>query len=35
LNADNITDRFYVDPLSNAILPAPGRTLRAGLTMKF
>ena len=35
LNADNITDRYYIDPLSNAVLPAPGRTLRAGLNMQF
>ncbi len=34
-NADNITDRYYIDPLSNAVLPAPGRTLRASMTMKY
>ena len=34
-NADNIFDRYYIDPLSNAVLPAPGRTLRAALTAKF
>ncbi|MDQ8698884.1 TonB-dependent receptor domain-containing protein [Hyphomicrobium sp. LHD-15] len=34
-SANNITDRYYVDPLSNALLPSPGRTLRADLTMKF
>ena len=35
LNADNITDRYYVDPLSNALLPSPGRTLRTGLTLRY
>lgn len=32
---DNLTDRYYVDPLGLAAVPAPGRTIRAGLTAKF
>jgi hemoglobin/transferrin/lactoferrin receptor protein len=37
LNAsvDNITDRYYLDPLAHSFMPAPGRTFRAGLTFKF
>jgi hemoglobin/transferrin/lactoferrin receptor protein len=37
LNASvqNITDRYYLDPLAQSYMPAPGRTFRAGLTVKF
>lgn len=32
LSIENITDQYYVDPLSLALVPSPGRTIRAGLT---
>ncbi|WP_198027481.1 TonB-dependent receptor [Aquamicrobium defluvii] len=37
LNASvhNITDRYYPDPLAQSYMPAPGRTFRAGLTLRF
>jgi hemoglobin/transferrin/lactoferrin receptor protein len=35
LSAENITDRYFIDPLGGAGLPAPGRTLRTSLTTKF
>ncbi len=37
LNASvqNITDRYYLDPLAQSYMPAPGRTYRAGFTVKF
>jgi hemoglobin/transferrin/lactoferrin receptor protein len=35
LNVENLTDRYYVDPLSLALMPSPGRTLRASMTVKF
>ena len=31
----NLTDRYYLDPLSPSYMPAPGRTVRFGLTAKF
>ncbi|MGF6147592.1 Probable TonB-dependent receptor NMB1497 precursor [Kingella potus] len=31
----NLTDRYYLDPLSPSYMPAPGRTLRFGLTARF
>ena len=31
----NLTDRYYLDPLSPSYMPAPGRTIRFGLTAKF
>ncbi|KAB0542080.1 TonB-dependent receptor [Kerstersia gyiorum] len=34
-NIDNLTDRYYVDPLSLGMVPAPGRTARLGLTLNF
>ncbi|WP_084683132.1 TonB-dependent receptor [Neorhizobium vignae] len=34
LQAENLTDRFYVDAL-DGFTPAPGRTIRAFLTAKF
>ncbi|MGU3577010.1 TonB-dependent receptor domain-containing protein [Brucellaceae bacterium C25G] len=35
LSVDNLTDQYYVDPLSLGNMPAPGRTVRAGVTAKF
>ncbi len=32
---ENLTDRYYVDPLSLVQQPGPGRTARVGLTGKF
>jgi hemoglobin/transferrin/lactoferrin receptor protein len=32
---ENIFDRYYLEPLSIARAPSPGRTLRAAFTMKF
>ncbi|AMB87664.1 hypothetical protein AWM79_21180 [Pseudomonas agarici] len=31
----NLTNVYYVDPLAQSFMPAPGRALRTGLTMKF
>lgn len=35
LSVENLTDRYYFKPLSQASLPAPGRTIRANLTLRF
>ncbi|MDK2353068.1 MULTISPECIES: TonB-dependent receptor [Pseudomonas aeruginosa group] len=37
LNASlqNLTDRYYLDPLAQSFMPAPGRTLRVGMRAKF
>ena len=35
LSVENLTDQYYVDPLSLGNMPAPGRTVRAGMTAKF
>lgn len=32
---ENLTDRYYVDPLSLVTMPGPGRTFYASLTAKF
>jgi len=32
---ENVFDRYYVDPMSIAKQPAPGRTMRIGGTLKF
>ncbi|QLF91700.1 TonB-dependent receptor [Pseudomonas sp. ABC1] len=32
---NNITNRYYIDPLARAMLPAPGRTMKAGFTLRF
>lgn len=32
---NNITNRYYLDPLSRTVMPAPGRTLKMGLTARF
>lgn len=34
-SAENVTDRYYLAPLSVATLPAPGRTLRIGAAIQF
>ncbi|WP_068089105.1 TonB-dependent receptor domain-containing protein [Polycladidibacter stylochi] len=34
-SASNLTDRFYLDPISQSDMPAPGRTFRANFSMKF
>lgn len=31
----NLTDRYYLDPLTRSLLPAPGRTVRISLTGRF
>lgn len=31
----NLTDRYYIDPLTRSMMPAPGRTLRLGLNAQF
>ena len=31
----NLTDRYYLDPLSRSLLPAPGRSVRLSLTGRF
>ena len=35
LSLQNLTDRYYLDPLAQSFMPAPGRTLRMGLVTKF
>ncbi|NVZ69136.1 TonB-dependent receptor [Pseudomonas costantinii] len=35
LSLQNLTDRYYLDPLAQSFMPAPGRTLRVGLQTKF
>lgn len=32
---ENLTDQYYVDPLSLVQLPSPGRTIRVGVTSKL
>lgn len=31
----NLTDRYYIDPLTRSMMPAPGRTLRLSLSSQF
>lgn len=31
----NLTNRYYMDPFSRSFMPAPGRTVRIGITGKF
>ena len=31
----NLTNRYYMDPFSRSFMPAPGRTIRIGITGKF
>lgn len=35
LNISNLTNQYYLDPLARVSIPAPGRTMTAGLTFKF
>jgi hemoglobin/transferrin/lactoferrin receptor protein len=35
VRVENLTDKYYVDPLSLVTQPAPGRTVYAGITMEF
>lgn len=35
VSLQNLTDRYYLDPLAQSFMPAPGRTLRVGLQTKF
>lgn len=32
---NNLTNRYYIDPLARAVMPAPGRTMKLGLTARF
>ncbi|WP_312787182.1 TonB-dependent receptor [Stenotrophomonas indicatrix] len=32
---DNLTDRYYLDPLALGVMPAPGRTARLAVTWKY
>ncbi|HDS1038713.1 TPA: TonB-dependent receptor [Stenotrophomonas maltophilia] len=34
-NVDNLTDRYYLDPLALGVMPAPGRTARLAVTWKY
>ncbi len=35
LGVTNITNEYYIDPMSKVLLPAPGRTITAGVTVNF
>ncbi|UJJ32739.1 TonB-dependent receptor domain-containing protein [Halopseudomonas maritima] len=35
LGVTNVTDEYYLDPMSKNLLPGPGRTLTAGLRVNF
>ncbi|WP_040976148.1 TonB-dependent receptor domain-containing protein [Necropsobacter massiliensis] len=35
LTGTNLTDRYYLDPMTRSMIPAPGRTFKLGLTAKF
>ncbi|SDZ60615.1 TonB-dependent receptor [Pseudomonas sp. NFIX28] len=35
VSLQNLTDRYYLDPLAQSFMPAPGRTLRVGLLTQF
>ncbi|NNA69245.1 TonB-dependent receptor [Pseudomonas gessardii] len=35
VSLQNLTDRYYLDPLAQSFMPAPGRTLRMGVVTKF
>ncbi len=35
LGVTNVTDEYYLDPMAKTLLPGPGRTLSAGLKVKF
>ncbi len=34
-SVQNLTDQYYLDPLAQSLMPAPGRTLRLGMQTKF
>ena len=31
----NLSDRYYADPATRSLLPAPGRTLKLSVTARF
>ncbi|EKT60954.1 TonB-dependent receptor plug domain-containing protein [Providencia sneebia] len=31
----NLTDQYYIDPLTRSMMPAPGRTFRLGISSRF
>lgn len=35
LTGENLTNRYYLDPLTRSMMPAPGRTVRFGVTAQF
>jgi hemoglobin/transferrin/lactoferrin receptor protein len=35
VSAENLADKFYVDPLGGTPIAAPGRTIHVGFTAKF
>ena len=35
LSVNNLTDRYYLDPMTRSSMPAPGRTIKFGLTASF
>ncbi|RMX08088.1 TonB-dependent receptor [Corticibacter populi] len=35
LNIINLTDQYYMDPMSKNVMPGPGRTITAGMTLRF
>ena len=35
LAIDNVTNRFYLDPLTLSLMPGPGRTYRAAISARF
>ncbi|WP_288063518.1 TonB-dependent receptor domain-containing protein [Rodentibacter caecimuris] len=35
LTGTNLTDRYYLDPMTRSMIPAPGRTFKLGVTAKF
>jgi outer membrane receptor protein involved in Fe transport len=34
-SGENLTNRYYLDPLSIAFLPSPGRIVRLNATINF
>ena len=35
LSVTNLTDRYYLDPMTRSSMPGPGRTVKLGLTATF
>ena len=35
LSVTNLTDRYYLDPMTRSFMPGPGRTVKLGLTATF